>query len=263
MFDFRYHVASLAAVFIALMVGIVIGVGLTGEPLEESERVRLNNLLDDRDRQIDQLQEELEERRAAERFAESAESVVMDNRLAGRRIGVLIIGADTDVRTAITAAVHDADGSVERFKSLRPPADAERVTTMAEDDELRDVGLALGQEFVDGGETPLWDTLESELVLQQDTGDEPLDGVVVVRVGEPYQGEAARFLNGLYAGATGDVPVVWVVRPGEEPARTPTGMLEVDGVTSALGRIELVRLLAGERLDDPIEPVEPPAEAGG
>ena len=40
MFDLRYHVASLAAVFLALVVGILIGVGLTTQGvISTSERL--------------------------------------------------------------------------------------------------------------------------------------------------------------------------------------------------------------------------------
>jgi hypothetical protein len=39
LFDFRYHVASLAAVFLALVLGILVGVGISGRGLvDNSER---------------------------------------------------------------------------------------------------------------------------------------------------------------------------------------------------------------------------------
>ena len=39
MFDLRYHVASLAAVFLALIIGIVVGVGISGKGfVADSER---------------------------------------------------------------------------------------------------------------------------------------------------------------------------------------------------------------------------------
>ena len=39
-FDFRYHVASLAAVFLALMIGILVGVGISGHGLRQRRRAR-------------------------------------------------------------------------------------------------------------------------------------------------------------------------------------------------------------------------------
>ena len=46
MFDLRYHVASLAAVFVALIVGILVGVGLSGSGVTnkaELQSARLEN----------------------------------------------------------------------------------------------------------------------------------------------------------------------------------------------------------------------------
>ena len=48
MFDFRYHVASLAAVFIALVLGILVGVGLSGRGfVNDAERENLQSRIDD------------------------------------------------------------------------------------------------------------------------------------------------------------------------------------------------------------------------
>ena len=47
MLDFRYHVASLAAVFFALVLGIVVGVGISGRGfVDKSERQKLENRID-------------------------------------------------------------------------------------------------------------------------------------------------------------------------------------------------------------------------
>lgn len=263
MFDFRYHVASLAAVFIALVVGIVIGVGLTGEPLEESERVRLNEALDQRDRTIERLRAQLEQRETAEAFTVSAYPVVMENRLAGKRIAILLLGdPGDDLRAAVTLAVRDADGSVERYRALRLPIDDGAVIAETGEDDLRELGKQLGTELLDGQGAPLWSALASELVLQQDGGDEPADAIVVARTTEPQQGPTAVFLDGLYDGLTGAVPVVWIDRADEErPA--PRGMETVANVGTPLGRMRLALLLAGQNPDEPIGPAEPPAEPGG
>ena len=42
MFDIRYHVASLSAVFVALVIGILVGVGLSGRGfVDDAERKNL------------------------------------------------------------------------------------------------------------------------------------------------------------------------------------------------------------------------------
>ena len=44
MFDLRYHVASLTAVFVALVIGILVGVGLSGKGfVNDAERDNLTS----------------------------------------------------------------------------------------------------------------------------------------------------------------------------------------------------------------------------
>jgi len=53
MFDLRYHVASLAAVFIALVIGILVGVGLSGRGvLRETERINYEVRIDQLERSL-------------------------------------------------------------------------------------------------------------------------------------------------------------------------------------------------------------------
>ena len=48
MFDLRYHVASLAAVFVALVIGIFVGVGLSGKGfVNDAERANLQARIDE------------------------------------------------------------------------------------------------------------------------------------------------------------------------------------------------------------------------
>ena len=57
MFDLRYHVASLAAVFVALAVGIVIGVAIAGGGnLEETTAGIEQGQLDDLNKQLEEAQ---------------------------------------------------------------------------------------------------------------------------------------------------------------------------------------------------------------
>ena len=80
MFDLRYHVASLAAVFLMLVVGILIGVGISGRGfVDDAERNRFNA-------RIAGLQEEVDAANATaedfERRQQAAEDFV-DERLSG------------------------------------------------------------------------------------------------------------------------------------------------------------------------------------
>ena len=96
MFDFRYHVASLAAVFFALVIGILVGVALASHGLGKAERKRLERALDRAERRSGDLQQQLaaqqDESRANGEFVKSAYPVVMSDRLRGMRVAVLFVG---------------------------------------------------------------------------------------------------------------------------------------------------------------------------
>jgi hypothetical protein len=289
MFDLRYHAASLLAVFVALILGIVVGVGLSGRGLvEESERRNLNRQIDEVRRQLAEAQERTREDAAAAAFVGQAYDAVMRDRLAGSRIALLYVGSvDDRTRDAVVSAVTDAGGDPVRLRALDVPVDPEAIAAalgsdpavagFSGEDRLEDLGRALGRELVEGGETPLWDALAGELVRERIGSSSPeVDGVVVARsVGAAQGGATARFLDGLYEGLQRDVPVIGVETSDAEisvvPAYRRVGLSSVDNVDQELGRVALAAVLAGapsghygvktsaDAVVPPIEPVSPPA----
>src|SRR5712691_1067667 len=114
MFDFRYHVASLAAVFFALIIGILVGVALATHGLGNTERKRLEDDLRRAQSRGNTLQAQLsvlEESGALDRaFVNKTYKLVLANRLKGNRIAVLFVGSiDQDLNKAIKATLTEAD----------------------------------------------------------------------------------------------------------------------------------------------------------
>src|SRR6266480_1031474 len=112
MFDFRYHVASLAAVFFALVIGILVGVALASHGLGNTERKRLEEDLRRAEGQADVLRTQVEGLKsdsAADRaFVEGTYKSVMAGRLKGKKIAVLFVGSSESVRrSAIANALAD------------------------------------------------------------------------------------------------------------------------------------------------------------
>jgi hypothetical protein len=290
-FDLRYHVASLAAVFLMLVVGILVGVGISGRGfVDDAERDRLNGQIADLRSEVEAANvnaEDLERRQqAAEEFVESAYPVLAERRLAGKRIAVLVLGSVDPTLGFVERALDDSGARLARMRAITLPLRSENVeaalSERAElggyvgDHQLANVGRDLGRELVTGGETPLWDVLEGDIVEER-RGDfaEPVDGVVVIRTAEPQAAETSRFLAGLYEGpgSTG-VPVVGVERARVEESAVPTfqrhSLSTVDGIDSELGSLALVLLLGGADAGDygtrdtaedgilpPIEPLPP------
>ena len=93
MFDLRYHVASLAAVFVALLLGIFVGVGLSGKGfVSDAERENLQA-------QIDALRGERDSAVAAaasadqqgvdlDGFAKTTYPQLVSGMLEGKNVGV-------------------------------------------------------------------------------------------------------------------------------------------------------------------------------
>jgi hypothetical protein len=296
MFDFRYHVASLAAVFFALVIGIQVGVALASHGLGNTERKRLEEDLRRAESQADVFKAQVEsvkiDAAADGAFVDGAYKSVMANRLKEKKIAVLFIGSSEKVRrSAITSAL-DAAGAGQplRIRFVKVPVDPDvlaqklgkkpLLANYAGVDQLQSLGHDLGQEFVAGTDTPLWSALQS-VIVEEKTGPAkpPADGVVIVRTVEPQTGPTALFLKGLYAGlADVGVPAVGVERTKDEvsaiKAFQRAGLSTVDDIETPVGKLALVALLAdplltgsygnkktAKALLPPIAPL--PATAGG
>ena len=280
MFDFRYHVTSLAAVFIALVIGLLVGVAISGRSLiRDTERRVLENDIAELQQQLSDAERQIEQQNALEEYERQTYPAVMEGRLADRRVGVVYVGsAEGEVAAGIQETIDRADG-VRGMRALQVPiATGEllrRVADVADGPRtVEDLGRSLARELVDGGETPLWDAVGPALVEEREGGNLPLDAVVVARTAEPQSGQTARFLSGFYSGlAAAGVPVVGVETTDSEATSVPTyrghGFSTVDNVDTIPGRVALAVLLTGESPGDygtkedntpvlpPVEPVVP------
>ena len=295
MFDLRYHVASLAAVFLMLVVGILIGVGISGRGfVDDAERKRLEGriagLVEDVEAANANADDFERRQEAAEDFVESAYPALAAGRLEGKNVAMLVLGpVDATVSAVERAVEEDADGRVARMRALELPLRVEAVEAALSgkpelggyvgDEQLSNLGRDLGRELAAGGETPLWDALEPEIVEVRE-GDlaEPVDGVVVMRTAEPQAAESSRFLAGLYQGlGSAGVPVA-----GVEPSRVEQSAIPifqryrlstVDGIETPVGALAMLLVLAdpdaagdfgvrdtADRLLPPIEPLPTPSE---
>jgi hypothetical protein len=288
MFDLRYHVASLAAVFFALVIGILVGVALATHGLGHAERQRLERDLRIVQSDNENLQRQVQENRADAAFVATSYNALMSDRLRGQRIAVLFIGSvDPKVRSAVTTALDDASGSVTRIRAISVPLNARAIDKTLDKRPLlasfasgrsrfNHIGTELADELVVGGDTPLWDALESQLVEERRGSAKPqVDGVIVVR-SAPEQSErpTARFLTGLLSElATRPLPVIGVERAHTDPSSVPSftrfGLSTVSDVDLAPGRVALAVLLSsvdtgnghyGLRDGEDIAPAIPPVQ---
>ncbi|MER5705764.1 copper transporter [Micromonospora sp. NPDC002296] len=91
MINFRYHVVSLTAVFLALAIGLVVGTAALNGPVADSLKERVNELSKDnqqRRQMVNDMQKELE---MEEQFAAEIAQVVLSGKLTGRRVAVVTL----------------------------------------------------------------------------------------------------------------------------------------------------------------------------
>jgi Copper transport outer membrane protein, MctB len=299
MFDLRYHVASLAAVFFALVIGILVGVALASHGLGNTERKRLERDLRIAQSDNTKLQQQVNQNNAQNEafadFTDKAYSAVMQDRLQGMRIAVLFIGrVDRTTRSAVNKSVADAGGTVLRMRAVSVPVNARAIQTTLRaktllasfatgKNQFERIGTELAAEFLAGGETPVWDALEEKLVEERSgSSQRPVDGVVVARSVPPQTKRAtAKLLTGLLSEfADASVPVVGVEPDGTQPSAVPTfsrfGLSTVDDVDLKVGHVALAVLLsspdtgsgryglrAGDTFLPDIPPVSPATTTSG
>ena len=116
---------------------------------------------------------------------------------------------------------------------------------------LDDLGRALGQELIAGGQTPLWDAVSKVLVEEAVGGSgRAADGVVVMRSAPPQRGDTARFLTGFYGGLATGGPAVGVEATTAERSTIRSFVRarfsSVDNIDTPIGRVSLAVLLSGE-----------------
>lgn len=272
MFDFRYHVASLSAVFVALVIGILVGVGLSGRGfVDDAERKNLTREIDslkaERDAATSLLDSVDTRQQAMQEYAADTYPVLVPDRLEGTKVALLSIGSvDQTVDFAVRKAVRDAGGTVVRMRALDVPIDPAAVEAAIARrpalkryegaDRLDQLGRDLGAELVAGGATPLWDALDDVLVDEREGPSSPaVDAVVVARAATPQQGRTRELLGALYSGvARSGVPAVGVELGDTQPSAVPAfkrgGLSTVDSVETPAGRLAVVLLLGGAEPGD-------------
>ena len=268
MFDLRYHAASLAAVFLALIIGILVGVGITrGGFVSSAERGVLNSqisaLKDQRDTAAQRITQLEQEEQANQDYVQATYPALMADRLREKKIVLVSVGTmDPSVRSHVIQALRDAGAPYPvRIRTLKVPIDDPTLDAalvghpaLAQyrgSDKLPDLGRALAGELVAGDKTPLWDLLAPELVQERLGGSRAAaDGVVVARSVKAQKDGTARFLQGFYSGLAGaGVPAVGVEVSGAASSAIPaferSSLSTVDSIDLAPGQLALALVLAG------------------
>ncbi|MEV6490867.1 copper transporter [Actinoplanes sp. NPDC051633] len=91
MINFRYHVVSLTAVFLALAIGLVVGTAALNGPVADSLQEQVQSVSKDNSNLRDQQNQFREELTNAQVFATQVSPMLLNGKLAGRKILVLAL----------------------------------------------------------------------------------------------------------------------------------------------------------------------------
>ena len=262
----RYHAASLAAVFLALAVGIVIGAGLGDDVLsgtEDNLRESLESDIENARGEADELQADLDRERE---FSDRAYPALVADTLEGRRIGVLAFGdLPDDVSGDIEESLEPTGAELSEVAVVRLPPDVSGMAAQlgprfddleADDPELSELARLLGRQLMAGRGKQL-DAVRDVLFSRSSGEGGRLDGIVLVRAGSGQVEAGSEEDAGTNAMETGMVagiadsgrPAVAVERSGVAessiPFFAPLDVATVDNVDQTSGQVALVFALLG------------------
>ncbi len=262
----RYHAASLAAVFLALAVGILIGVGFasdivsgTADDLEES----LASDLDEARAEVDDLEAQLADERD---FGAALTPAVVENRLRGREVAIVALGGlDDQLTDGIRGGLEPAGARLQEIAVVREPPDSAgaaaavsrpgRNETRAE--QLARASRLAGRSLVTGG--PRFADLRAALFSRYSGEPGDIDGVVVVRerpagLGDRESADTDQIEDGIIAGIRDALPDRRLTVVGAETTETDPSSIgffsdralaSVDNVDQLAGKVALVYALGG------------------
>jgi hypothetical protein len=133
-FDFRYHALSLAAVLLALAVGVVIGVAIGDSNLVSSAK---SGIVHDLSSEVSGAQHQAEQLRTQltqeEAFANDLYPIAVHGLLAGHNVGLVFLGAPSNgVNGYVRQAVTQAGGDLATVVAVREPLDLGGIAHLAE-----------------------------------------------------------------------------------------------------------------------------------
>lgn len=264
----RYHAASLAAVFVALAIGILVGIGLADDVVSGASEELEDSLRSDRDEardEVESLTAELELERA---FADLAAPALVEGRLPRDGVGLFALGELPGDETAEeTERALEAAGVPElaSVSAIRLPPDIQALAEAAggpfasgrDAASPERLGAAIGRQLIGGG--PLIERIEGEL-FSSFSGD--LSGVNrAVLVSQPPEalladldGDGRAFQSAMLAAIDEAADgTVGVERSTTDPTTlavfSVAGIATVDDIDRASGQVSLVFALLGAEGD--------------
>ncbi|MDQ1432090.1 MAG: hypothetical protein QOF40_2692 [Actinomycetota bacterium] len=269
MINFRFHIVSLIAIFLALALGVVIGAGVIDRGVVDT----LNNRLDRVEAKSDRISKENDALSSHNQQVEGAiadlQPFAVSGRLVGDDVGVVALrGVDSDSASATVTALQQANATVSGTLWL------ESKWKLDSDNDVKALQTALGsttkskttlrteawRQLADRLSTPVvvgGDGGSDLLAVLRDAGFLGFDGVGGVTINE-FPGRSAGVV--MIVGNDGSVPASTVVMPAAtalNAAKIPLVVASVwKQVTDGPDRAEVVQSLRDSDLKKSVSTVD-------
>jgi hypothetical protein len=111
MVDFRYHLISIVAVFLALGIGLLMGSGVLGDPLLDNIRERARDVQSFNNRLKSDVVDLEDELLVSRRFVEAVEPLLVEDRLAGQDVVLVDFAAGDLALDTLVETLEDRAGA--------------------------------------------------------------------------------------------------------------------------------------------------------
>ena len=274
MIDLRYHVYSLAAVFFALAIGVVIGTSFVGKPADRAQVLRISEryerTLSTMDKRLRDQQSTLRSVRAdltrSEKMNQALMPIALKDKLLYYNVAIIQTGDYDDLATSLRSTITSAGGQVTSVTKISSTFNFENKEAIAnvlanvgvipEPNQSKRVSLMkiIAEAVVSGRNTDKIPTLEDKKVISL-SGDYGRGNKRVVIIGGSASADDKRAelidiplmdeLRGLNATVVACEPLNAV--SSYVPAWKRVDVATVDNADRASGKCALICALAGEK----------------
>jgi hypothetical protein len=271
MLDFRYHALSLVAVFLALAIGIVLGVTVGDSLVSDAERSLRGQLRADVDKAHGDAAKAHSELSGRDKMLDQIYPQLVATRLAGTRVAIVSWGPlPNNIESGVRDAVSKGGGRIDSISVFDTPLTALKralgngvfAQETADDESLKTLGEDLGRSIASGSD--VMSSLESEFPDDFAGRFRRADAVVFYEAPKPEDGsdgqgvseredDRARSIETamLEELTRHTIAVVGVEATNTEPSQIgrykSLQLSSADGVDKSGGRIALVFALAGAK----------------
>jgi hypothetical protein len=179
--NFRYHVVSLTAVFLALAIGLVVGTAALNGPVADTLKAQVSALNKDNSNMRDQVNQYRDQVNSTQQFATEIAPTLLNGKLAGRKLLLLALPGSQDYVNPIKSMLTVAGATITAEVTVQ-----DKFFDPNNNTELLDLALKGSQPTIPVTSLPLnSDAVETSsallaLALQQRTPPVDADDVTAV-----------------------------------------------------------------------------------